>query len=194
MKYVWITVAIAAIVALVLWVRGGESTPQPAVTNFEECVAAGNLVIETNPEQCQTADGKLFVKASLSGEVKEEEKTPIKNENKKTTINGMTIETIKEGTGVEIKNGQTAVVQYEGKLTDGTVFDSTAKRNNTPFEFPLGAGMVIKGWDQGVLGMKIGETRKLTIPSELAYGERGAGGLIPPNATLIFTVTLEGIK
>ena len=88
---------------------------------------------------------------------------------KKTTINNMTIEILTEGTGNEIKNGQ-------------------------PFSFPLGAGMVIQGWEQGVLGMKVGETRKLTIPPELAYGSRGAGALIPPNATLVFEVTLREIK
>ncbi len=113
--------------------------------------------------------------------------------NKVTTIQGMKIETTKQGTGVEIKNGQTAVVHYTGKLTDGTTFDSS-KTRGTPFEFPLGAGMVIKGWDMGVLGMKVGEIRMLTIPSDLGYGERGAGGVIPPNATLVFEVELLGIK
>lgn len=113
--------------------------------------------------------------------------------NKVTTIQGMKIETTKEGAGVEIKNGQTAVVHYTGKLTDGTTFDSS-KTRGTPFEFPLGAGMVIKGWDMGVLGMKVGETRMLTIPADLGYGERGAGGVIPPNATLVFEVELLGIK
>ena len=105
----------------------------------------------------------------------------------------MKIETTKEGTGAEITNGKTAVVHYTGKLTDGKVFDSSVSRG-TPFEFPLGAGMVIKGWELGVLGMKVGEKRILTIPSELGYGERGAGGVIPPNATLIFEVELLGIK
>ena len=112
---------------------------------------------------------------------------------KTKTIQGMKIETTKEGTGPEITNGKTAVVHYTGKLTDGTVFDSSVTRG-TPFEFPLGAGMVIKGWDLGVLGMKVGEKRVLTIPSDLAYGERGAGGAIPPNATLVFDVELLGIK
>ncbi len=121
-------------------------------------------------------------------EPKKEEKI-----NKVTTIQGMKIETTKEGAGVEIKNGQTAVVHYTGKLTDGTTFDSS-KTRGTPFEFPLGAGMVIKGWDLGVLGMKVGEKRILTIPSDLGYGERGAGGVIPPNATLVFEVELLGIK
>ena len=121
-------------------------------------------------------------------EPKKEEKI-----NKVKTIQGMKIETTQEGTGPEITNGKTAVVHYTGKLTDGKVFDSSVTRG-TPFEFPLGAGMVIKGWELGVLGMKVGEKRILTIPAELGYGERGAGGVIPPNTTLIFEVELLGIK
>ncbi len=113
---------------------------------------------------------------------------------KKRIQNGMTIETTKEGNGPQIANGEIAVVQYEGKLTDGSTFDSTAKHGGVAFEFPLGAGRVIKGWDQGVLGMKVGETRVLTIPPELGYGVVGHPPVIPQNATLIFTVTLEGIK
>jgi FKBP-type peptidyl-prolyl cis-trans isomerase len=111
----------------------------------------------------------------------------------KRVQNGMTIETTIQGTGPEIKSGQTAVVDYVGKLPDGTVFDASA-RHGQDFEFSLGAGQVIKGWDQGVLGMKVGEKRTLTIPPELAYGERGIPGAIPANATLIFDVTLKGIK
>ncbi len=106
---------------------------------------------------------------------------------------GMKIEIIKEGTGPEIKAGSTAVVHYTGKLTDGTVFDSSKPRGQA-FEFALGAGMVIKGWDLGVEGMKVGEVRMLTIPSTLAYGASGIPGAIPPNATLIFEVELLGIK
>lgn len=121
----------------------------------------------------------------------EQEKPVIKN-NKKI-VQGMTIETTKEGTGEEIINGKVAVVHYTGKLTNGTVFDSSVTRG-TPFEFPLGAGRVIKGWDLGVLGMKIGEKRTLTIPADLAYGAGGIPGAIPPNATLIFEVELLGIK
>lgn len=105
----------------------------------------------------------------------------------------MKIETTKQGSGPAITTGQTAVVDYVGKLEDGTVFDASAKHGST-FSFPLGAGQVIKGWDEGVVGMKVGETRVLTIPPELAYGPQGIPGVIPPNATLIFEVTLKGIK
>jgi FKBP-type peptidyl-prolyl cis-trans isomerase len=144
---------------------------------------------------------KTETSAPISSEVKTGESTPIQEtptttdnkKNKITMIQGMKIETTKEGSGPEIKNGQTAVVHYTGKLTDGKVFDSS-KTRGTPFEFPLGAGMVIKGWELGVLGMKVGETRMLTIPAELGYGANGAGGVIPPNATLIFEVELLGIK
>ena len=97
------------------------------------------------------------------------------------------------GTGPEVKAGQTAVVHYTGWLTDGTKFDSSKDRGQ-PFSFKLGAGQVIQGWDQGVQGMKVGGKRKLTIPPQLGYGAKGAGGVIPPNATLVFEVELLDIK
>ncbi|MDB5255172.1 MAG: peptidyl-prolyl cis-trans isomerase [Candidatus Nomurabacteria bacterium] len=110
------------------------------------------------------------------------------------TVNGMKIEVTKEGTGEPIKTGQVATMLYTGKLTDGTVFDASSKHGNEPFTFTLGAGQVIKGWDQGIVGMKVGEHRTLTIPYNLAYGENGYPPAIPPKATLIFDVTLVGIK
>ncbi len=97
------------------------------------------------------------------------------------------------GDGEEAVAGQTVEVHYTGWLTDGTKFDSSHDRNDT-FSFKLGGGQVIAGWDQGVAGMKIGGTRKLTIPADLGYGERGAGGVIPPNATLVFKVELIGLS
>src|SRR5215212_10255379 len=106
-----------------------------------------------------------------------------------TTPSGLKYTDTKVGTGAEAKAGQTVSVHYTGTLTDGKKFDSSKDRGQ-PFNFPLGAGRVIKGWDEGVAGMKVGGVRKLTIPSNLGYGAQGAGGVIPPNATLVFDVDL----
>ncbi len=103
------------------------------------------------------------------------------------------IEELSVGEGVEAVVGKQVSVHYTGWLTDGTKFDSSLDRND-PFDFPLGRGHVIRGWDEGVAGMKVGGKRKLTIPPEMGYGARGAGGVIPPNATLVFEVELLGVK
>jgi len=110
-----------------------------------------------------------------------------------TSAKTVKIEVLKEGTGEGAKNGDTTTVNYVGTLEDGTKFDSSYDRG-VPFSFKLGAGQVIPGWEEGILGMKVGEKRKLTIPPELAYGPTGVSGLIPPNATLIFEVELLGIN
>ena len=110
-----------------------------------------------------------------------------------TTASGLKYEDTKVGTGAEAKAGQTAVVHYTGWLTNGTKFDSSKDRGQ-PFSFPLGGGRVIKGWDEGVQGMKVGGVRKLTIPPNLGYGAQGAGGVIPPNATLVFEVELLDVR
>ncbi len=115
-----------------------------------------------------------------------EEENTMQNQN----TNQLKIEILKEGTGESAKNGNTVVVDYTGILESGVKFDSSIDRGQ-PFSFLLGAGQVIAGWDQGVLGMKVGEKRKLTIAPELAYGASGAGGVIPPNATLILKLLKE---
>jgi FKBP-type peptidyl-prolyl cis-trans isomerase FkpA len=113
-----------------------------------------------------------------------------------TTASGLQYEDTTPGTGAEAKAGQHVKVHYTGWLYNdgvkGAKFDSSKDRND-PFDFGLGAGMVIRGWDEGVQGMKVGGTRLLVIPPELGYGARGAGGVIPPNATLIFEVELLGV-
>jgi len=115
----------------------------------------------------------------------------------KTTPSGLQYEDTVEGTGASPKTGQTCVMHYTGWLWEngakGKKFDSSLDRGQ-PFEFPLGQGRVIKGWDEGVATMKIGGKRTLLIPPSLGYGARGAGGVIPPNATLLFEVELLGVK
>jgi FKBP-type peptidyl-prolyl cis-trans isomerase FkpA len=113
-----------------------------------------------------------------------------------TTASGLKIEEVNIGEGDTAQAGMSVTVHYTGWLTDGVIkgrkFDSSKDRRE-PFQFELGAGMVIRGWDEGVQGMKVGGTRMLTIPSSLGYGSRGAGGVIPPNATLLFEVELLGL-
>ena len=114
-----------------------------------------------------------------------------------TTSSGLQMVDTQAGTGASPKAGQTAVVHYTGYLNDngkkGKKFDSSVDRGS-PFEFPIGQGRVIKGWDEGVASMKVGGKRTLIIPPALGYGAQGAGGVIPPNATLIFDVELLGVK
>ncbi len=111
----------------------------------------------------------------------------------KVTASGLGIQELKEGTGRTAQAGDVVAVHYTGWLTDGTKFDSSRDRGD-PLVFPLGRGQVIAGWDEGVSGMRVGGRRKLVIPPRLGYGAQGAGGVIPPNATLVFDVELCGVR
>ena len=108
--------------------------------------------------------------------------------------NGLLIEDIVVGVGNEAKDHNKVVVNYTGTLENGSVFDSSLKPGRDPFTFTLGVGSVIKGWDQGVKGMKVGGKRKLVIPPELGYGDQGAGNVIPPNTTLYFEIELLEVE
>ena len=109
------------------------------------------------------------------------------------TESGLRYQIIQEGNGAKAEKGKQVAVHYKGQLVDGTVFDSSYKRNE-PIEFPIGVGQVIPGWDEGIQLLKVGDKARLVIPSHLGYGSRGAGGVIPPNATLIFDVELMNVK
>lgn len=122
-----------------------------------------------------------------------QEKKPMTEEKTTMTPSGLRYVDEVVGTGEEAKSGKTVSVHYTGTLQNGQKFDSSRDRND-PFSFRLGAGMVIKGWDEGVAGMKVGGKRKLIIPGKLAYGERGIPGTIPPNATLLFDVELLSVR
>ncbi len=124
---------------------------------------------------------------TVFGEEPEEKPEPVKTES------GLLYVDLVEGSGQKAQDGDTAVVHYTGWLEDGTKFDSSVDRGK-PFSFRLGAGRVIKGWDEGVVGMRVGTKRKLTIPSHLGYGRRGHGQVIPPDATLIFEVELLDLR
>ena len=121
------------------------------------------------------------------------EEFDIKGKVTSKTESGLEYILVKEGAGIKAAAGNTVNVHYTGYLKDGTIFDSSLKRDQ-PFSFVLGMGRVIKGWDEGVAMMKVGDKARLIIPADLGYGERGAGGVIPPNATLIFDVELLEVK
>jgi FKBP-type peptidyl-prolyl cis-trans isomerase FkpA len=136
--------------------------------------------------------GALSAAAAASQEPKPME--PTKDTAKEiVTPSGLKYTDLKTGTGAEARSGNVVEVHYTGWLLDGTKFDSS-RDHNQPFRFKLGAGQVIRGWDEGVAGMKVGGKRKLIIPAELGYGRQGAGGVIPPGATLVFEVELLGVS
>ncbi|MCX6719748.1 MAG: FKBP-type peptidyl-prolyl cis-trans isomerase [Candidatus Staskawiczbacteria bacterium] len=141
------------------------------------------------------AGGIYFWMQPKSETIQNQEQPQIQNQQTSagSDIQGMKVETLKEGTGEGAKAGDNIVVNYVGTLPDGTKFDSSVDRNQ-PFPYTLGQNMVIKGWELGLLGMKVGEKRKLTIPPELAYGPAGRPPVIPENATLIFEIDMLSIN
>ena len=146
-----------------------------------------------SPQTTVSASALNTAIAQVSGSSSTGAAALMTDENIITTPSGLKYVEIVEGTGETPKTGQTVIVHYTGTLEDGRKFDSSRDRNQ-PFDFPLGMSRVIKGWDEGISSMKVGGQRKLIIPPSLGYGARGAGGVIPPNATLIFDVELLAIK
>lgn len=164
---------LVCVVVLVLAQIGGNKQDIAVATQLTEATPA--------PIQVQKNNTLIASKKTMS------------EENAVTTPSGLQYIELKEGTGATPKTGQTVQVHYTGTLQDGTKFDSSRDRGQ-PFSFKLGVGQVIKGWDEGLSTMKVGGRRQLIIPPQLGYGARGAGGVIPPNATLNFDVELLGIK
>lgn len=168
MKYLGIVVAILVIIGAVLLIKYWAGRDKPA---------------DQSPAQ-------------ISGALENSGKSADKSEpasRTQTLPNGLKIEDVKVGAGNEAKSGSIVSVHYTGTLTDGTKFDSSRDRGQ-PFTLKLGQGLVIPGWEQGLLGMKAGGQRKLAIPPALAYGDRGVPGAIPPGATLIFDIELLSVK
>lgn len=161
-------------------IAGEVTTPQPQTTVK---TSQKESVVKPNP---LIADASVLKKPATTAGKK-------MTDNIITTPSGLKYIEIKEGDGATPKTGQIVEVHYTGTLENGTKFDSSRDRNST-FKFKIGVGQVIKGWDEGVGTMKLGGRRQLIIPPELGYGARGAGGVIPPNATLIFDVELLGIQ
>ena len=145
-----------------------------------------------SPDARKPADDKMAEKEKAKAE-KEADKAEKKEEKTHTTKSGLQYVVLKKGDGPKPQKGDVVEVHYVGTLEDGTKFDSSIDRGQ-PLEFPVGVGKVIPGWDEALLMMNVGDKWKLIIPPDLAYGERGYPGVIPPNSTLIFDVELLGIK
>ncbi len=170
------------VLVVVVQLTGGKQAEAAAITTQPKVVAT----MQTAPQGSQANTIQTIAQA----ETQASPMTP--NESAPqlvTTPSGLKYQDLVVGTGAIPQSGQSVVVHYTGRLTDGTKFDSSLDRNQ-PFSFRLGAGQVIKGWDEGLSTMRVGGKRQLTIPPDLGYGARGAGGVIPPNATLVFDVEL----
>jgi FKBP-type peptidyl-prolyl cis-trans isomerase len=173
--------AACLVVLVVAQLTGGQ--PEAIASNLNPAVVVDEALVLAEPvaQIAQAADLIPVAETPMADDMTEE--TLI------TTDSGLQYVDLVEGTGAMPQSGQRVTVHYTGTLEDGTQFDSSRDRGR-PFTFQIGVGQVIKGWDEGVSTMRVGGQRKLVIPSELGYGSRGAGGVIPPNATLIFDVEL----
>lgn len=171
------TMTAALLAALLTACAGEETTPDPEPLATDEA---------TMPEEAAStmADPTTIPYSPELG---------VSFDSMERTDSGLYYEVLEEGSGATVAPGQTAVVHYTGWLPDGTKFDSSRDRGE-PFSFGVGGGQVIAGWDEGVAGMAVGEQRKLVIPPDMGYGAAGAGGVIPPNATLVFDVELLEIR
>jgi peptidylprolyl isomerase len=182
MKEILISFAVVAVCVVVLIVSS-------LVGNGQQTTAiASELNSQVSTTVTQTVSEDETMNTALT-----QETNKMNLENVVTTSSGLKYIDIEAGTGATPSKGQNVTVHYTGTLEDGTKFDSSKDRNR-PFTFTIGVGQVIKGWDEGVATMKVGGKRQLIIPSDLGYGSRGAGGVIPPNATLIFDVELISIS
>jgi peptidylprolyl isomerase len=171
------------------------------VNKIEQGDVIEKLTIIREGSKAKSFDAKLVFNSALEEVKLKEMRNKAKSEavlkdlqkGAKVTASGLSYKMIKIGNGIQAEKGKTVSVHYTGKLIDGTKFDSSYDRNE-PIEFPLGEGRVIPGWDEGIALLKVGDKATFIIPSNLAYGDRGAGGVIPPNATLIFDVELMDVK
>lgn len=190
MREILISVGVMVACAVVILVSQLTNKPEDAIANNTANSTTATIVAEAPA----TADAAPDVDtADTSETATPSEDSTVTEENTITTESGLQYIDIEEGTGAMPQTGQMVTVHYTGTLDNGLKFDSSVDRGQ-PFNFKIGVGQVIKGWDEGVATMKVGGKRKLTIPAELGYGARGAGGVIPPNATLIFDVELLGVE